>query len=360
MPLDGLQAGFASPDAVRKSPPTALNMDSFGFVIHPLDARKDVARKYRLLGCLPTAWIHFISRYFPAVYISHVTGIRSTSSGKEIEGWLVSCPLTTRRLMTLPLEVAYKKIVRAGVLAQNLGSKIVGLGAFTSVVGDAGLTIAKNLTVPVTTGNSYTVAVTVRALFEAARRQGIDPCGEAGAVVGAAGAIGRACARLIGSRVTEMLLVGPSIDRLEEVRRELHAAGISRVRITQELGAVRDARLIVTAASSRRPIVESEHLSEKAVVCDVARPFNVSESARSERTDLRIVNGGMVKVPGPVDFGFDFGMPPGMAFACMAESMILALEGKYENYTIGRKISLEKVAEIDRMAAKHGFTTVLA
>jgi predicted amino acid dehydrogenase len=129
--------------------------------------------------------------------------------------------------------------------------------------------------------------------------------------------------------------------------------------VTREFSALREARLIVTAASSRHPIIGPEHLSQESVICDVARPFNVAQSARRERTDLRIINGGMVKVPGPVDFGFNFGMPPGMAFACMAETMILALEGKYENYTLGRNISPQQVAEIDRMGSKHGFMTVL-
>jgi hypothetical protein len=63
----------------------------------------------------------------------------------------------------------------------------------------------------------------------------------------------------------------------------------------------------------------------------------------------------MVEVPGPVDFGFDFGFPPGRAYACMAETMILALEGRYESFTLGKKIQLERVEEIARLGAKHGF-----
>jgi len=63
----------------------------------------------------------------------------------------------------------------------------------------------------------------------------------------------------------------------------------------------------------------------------------------------------MVEVPGPVDFGFDFGFPPKMAYACMAEVMILALEGRYESYTLGRDITVEQVEEIASLAAKHGF-----
>ena len=71
-------------------------------------------------------------------------------------------------MMTVPLPVAYQKIVQTGQLAQKLGAQILGMGAFTSVVGDAGITIAERLSIPVTTGNSYTVATAVQAIRVAA------------------------------------------------------------------------------------------------------------------------------------------------------------------------------------------------
>jgi len=63
----------------------------------------------------------------------------------------------------------------------------------------------------------------------------------------------------------------------------------------------------------------------------------------------------VLDVPGPVDFGFNFGFPPGKAYACMAETMILALEGRYECFSIGKETSLDRVQEIAGLAAKHGF-----
>jgi predicted amino acid dehydrogenase len=63
----------------------------------------------------------------------------------------------------------------------------------------------------------------------------------------------------------------------------------------------------------------------------------------------------MVDVPGPVDFHFDFGFPPGKAYACMAETMALALEGRLEDYTVGKHITRERVEEIAAIATKHGF-----
>jgi predicted amino acid dehydrogenase len=73
------------------------------------------------------------------------------------------------------------------------------------------------------------------------------------------------------------------------------------------------------------------------------------------RDDILVIDGGMVDVPGPVDFHFNFGFPPGKSYACMAETIALALEGRFEDYTLGRHITRERVDEITAIADKHGF-----
>jgi homoaconitase/3-isopropylmalate dehydratase large subunit len=56
-----------------------------------------------------------------------------------------------------------------------------------------------------------------------------------------------------------------------------------------------------------------------------------------------------------VNFHFDFGFPEGKAYACIAETMALALEGRFEDYTTGKEIMLARVREITAIAEKHGF-----
>ncbi|MGC8861944.1 MAG: shikimate dehydrogenase, partial [Armatimonadota bacterium] len=68
-----------------------------------------------------------------------------------------------------------------------------------------------------------------------------------------------------------------------------------------------------------------------------------------------VIEGGVVEVPGDVNFNFDFGFPPKTAYACMSETMMLALEGRYECFTLGKNVSLAQVEETQRLAAKHGF-----
>jgi fatty aldehyde-generating acyl-ACP reductase len=67
---------------------------------------------------------------------------------------VISLPVNTKTFFQLPEKRVYRKIIETGRLAEKLGAKILGLGAYTSVVGDAGLTVARVLDVPVTTGDS--------------------------------------------------------------------------------------------------------------------------------------------------------------------------------------------------------------
>lgn len=184
-------------------------MDTFAFIIHPVDPKRDVSRKFPLLGrMLNEKQIDFFSTFFPPVYISEIEGIRSDATGKEIKGWFVACPYTPTRMMELPEQAVYRKIIQTGRLSEKLGAQMLGLGAFTSVVGDAGITIAKKLDVPVTTGDSYTVIVAVEAIREAAAIMGISLKNASAVVVGATGAIGQVCADMLADDVDRLYLIG--------------------------------------------------------------------------------------------------------------------------------------------------------
>ncbi len=328
--------------------------DTFAFIIHPIDPKGDVGRKYPLLGKFPESIIDYFCAFWPPVYLSQIEGIRSAQSGKELIGWFVAAPYTPKRMLSTPERAVYRKIVQTGRLAESLGARILGLGAFTSVVGDAGITIARHLDIPVTTGDSYTVAIAVQAIREASALMGI-PLNEArAAVVGATGAIGSLCAQLLAQDVASLMLIGRRAEALETVR-ERCEGGRAYIATSTELAAMHRADLILAVTSAIGAIIQPQHLKPGAVVLDVARPRDVSKAVAAQREDVLVIEGGMVEVPGEVNFHFNFGFPPGKAYACMAETMALALEGRYEDYTLGKQIEIERVREIEAIATRHGF-----
>lgn len=331
-------------------------MDTFAFIIHPIDPKKDVSRKFPVLGkVLSENQINFFSTFFPPLYISEIEGVTSAATGKQIKGWFLACPYTPKRMLELPEKVVYKKIIQTGQMAEKLGAQILGLGAFTSVVGDAGITIARELDVPVTTGDSYTVFLAVEALRQAALAMDIHFESATTAVVGATGSIGRVCAELLSQQTGEVYLVGRRSEALEVLREQLQHGARARLHTSTSMDVLRHAQLILTVTSSLHDVIRPEDLQSGAVVCDVARPRDVSAMVAAARNDILVIDGGMVDVPGPVDFHFNFGFPSGKSYACMAETMALALEGRFEDYTLGKQLTAERVNEIARIAGKHGF-----
>jgi predicted amino acid dehydrogenase len=258
-------------------------------------------------------------------------------------------------MMELPERTVYRKIIQTGRMAEKLGADILGLGAFTSVVGDAGVTIANALDVPVTTGDSYTVLVAVEAIREAACIMDIPLRSATAAVVGATGAIGQVCAELLADDVERLYLIGRRQDALEELRDRLKVRSRAELIVSTKMDVLSDVQLILTVTSAIHDVIRPEYLQPGSVVCDVARPRDVSAMVAAVRDDILVIDGGMVDVPGSVDFHFNFGFPPGKAYACMAETIALALEGRFEDYTLGKHLTRERVEEIGLIAKKHGF-----
>ena len=331
-------------------------MDSFAFIIHPIDPKRDVSRKFPLLGRVCSeGFINFGSTFFPPILLSEVEGITSKATGKVLKGWLIACPLTAARMLELDERIVYHKIIQTGRLAERLGADILGLGAFTSVVGDGGISVARALDIPVTTGDAYTIAVAIQAIRKAAELMEIDLANTTAAVVGATGAIGQVCTQLMADDVPALYLIGRDETKLRELQVELQPNHKAKLSVHTDLKALRDAKVILTVSSAVDAIIQPEYLQPGSVICDVARPRDVAASVAAQRQDVLVIDGGMVDVPGSANFNFDFGFPPGKAYACMAETITLALEGRFEDYTLGKDISRERVDEINQMAEKHGF-----
>jgi predicted amino acid dehydrogenase len=325
----------------------------FAFIVHPLNT-DDIFRKFSFLKSWPDAWVKTAIRAFPPVMTSHISGISSPYG--SVSGCFVGVVLTSQQMLELPPEITLRKIIAAGKKAARAGAKIVGLGAMTAVVGDAGITIARNLDIAVTTGNSYTVATALEGTEKAASLMGIDINKAEVAILGATGSIGSVCARILARKVNYLTVIARNVPQLEKLaERILDETGLA-VKVTPNVKeAVKKADIIIAVSSAAESLIDPDDLKPGAVVCDVARPRDVSVKVAEKRDDVLIIEGGVVEIPGDVNFNFNFGFPPKTAYACMAETMILALEKRYENFSLGRDLTVSQIDEISTLAAKHGF-----
>jgi len=265
----------------------------------------------------------------------------------------------------------------------------------------------RDLDTPLTTGNNYTVVSAVNAVLKASKKLNFSSKNSTAAIVGATGSIGKGISQLLSKDVSRLLLIGnpknkkSSINRLYRVAGEIYSylsklknsnykfnknsigsklseynlpdyrADIHRfiefaqnlenkdtpILITTDINEVLPlANIIVSATSTTDILIRPDNLRQGAVVCDISRPGNVSKELLKLRPDILVIDGGVVEVPGRPSLGWNFGFDKGLAYACMAETMMLALEHRYENMSIGSSgVNLDNILYMKKLAEKHGF-----
>ncbi len=355
----GLEPRLLSPNGPRRK-------SRFAFVIHPLSQK--FFSNVEPLGVVarhsPSPVVDAMEKalaYAPPFIYTHVTGIKSPT-GAEAEGWLISVGGTPKEMMAHNPEFTYAQLLKAADMARKLGAQVMGLGAFTKVVGDAGVTVAKKASLPVTTGNSYSASGALWAAHEAIDQLGIAEVDEEGRirgkamVVGATGAIGSVCARLLALASDELWLVSPESAKLLALKHEIEQDNPrAKLHVAATPGGhLREMDVIVTATSGAgKRVLDIMAVKPGCVITDVARPLDLSAEDVAKRPDVLVVESGEIELPGEVKMR-NIGLPTGVVYACMAETVVLALEGRYETFTVGRNIEWEKVKEIYRLGLKHG------
>jgi len=165
------------------------------------------------------------------------------------------------------------------------------------------------------------------------------------------------CARLLAQAIQDVVLIAPRPEKLIELKKTIEAETPgARVVIATDAGPhLPAADLVVTTTTAiGEKVIDVLKLKPGCVVCDVARPPDVTEDDARLRPDVLVIESGEVLLPGEPNFGFNIGLPPGVAYACLAETALLAMEGRFENFTLGRNIQMERVKEIYRLFKKHG------
>src|SRR5690606_24513397 len=155
-----------------------------------------------------------------------------------------------------------------------------------SIVGDGGITIANNLNIAVTTGNTYTVASAFEATKKACNLLGKTLKESEVAIVGATGSIGKVCAELACREAEKVILIGRNIDRLLEIKVQLDEKYGKYVGITCSSNlkdALENSDVVITVTNSVGDIIKPEYIKSGAVVCDVARPRDVSKLVQEKR-----------------------------------------------------------------------------
>ena len=244
-------------------------------------------------------------------------------------------------------------LVQQGVdVAASLGCQCVALGQFTSIVTRRGRNIlARGM--GITSGNNFTAAIAVNAIRTVQAHNGMTPSDSDLAIVGATGDIGRVCAQILGPDYQATLLVGSG--RASSRNRLIHLARQLGADWSSDLSKVVNSSVVVCATNCIDSPLTSEHLATGAIVCDVSVPETLSPTTVPRRPDLKLIRGGVVRLPFAEDLGIPgLPLPRGYVYGCLAEGVLLGFEG-LRNSVFAGPSSTSKVCQLEAMGRRHAF-----
>jgi len=341
------------------------NIRRFAFVIHPL-SQNYIRNAFPIPKSTPKFVmdkVETLAAHMPPMVYCKMENIISPT-GAEAEGWLISVGGTPKEMLSRSPEFTYRRLLHASRIAEKMGAQIMGLGAFTKVVGDAGVTVARRSSLPITTGNSYSASGALWAAADAMRRMGLLTINKHNKkvaaktmVIGASGSIGSVSARLLAMSFDEVYLAGRTLSKLDELKASiLKETPDAKVFTTIDYNdLLSDMDMIVTSTSGAgKEILDIMKVKPGCVITDVARPLDLPAEDVAKRPDVLVIESGEIDLPTKVKGLKSIGLPPNVIYACLAETIVLALEGRFEVFTVGRDTEWEKVKEIYKLGLKHG------
>jgi len=174
-------------------------------------------------------------------------------------------------------------------------------------------------------------------------------------VIGATGSIGSVCCRLLATTFTEVCMVDRNSAKLLALKESILAEFPSvTIHISTNANKFIDNTDVMVIAKSgdghKKPDIKK--VKSGCVIADVARPLCLSSSDIKKRPDVFVIESGEIELPGEPEMK-SIGLPDNVVYANLAETIVLALEGRFENYTSGVDIEWQKVKEIYKLGLKH-------
>lgn len=331
------------------SPPV---QEGFAFLVHPRDD-EDVYIKYPFFRHMPKPLRMWILRHLWPVVLSRVEGMRDVN-GKPIPGWILTLAIPPSFILKHQ-DVAIKKIIQAISLAHKLGAEIFGLGAFTSSITKAGSLLTAQA-VPVTSGHTYTALVTIQDIKtiiaeRQARGEEIHI-----AIVGATGSIGSTVSRLLmrDALFDSITLIGRTKSHMERLLADISTYDTSHVKTSYSIHDIGNANIIIVTTSAVGFIISPDQIMRGVSVYDITQPKNIDPLyIQKHRQDIHWVDGGLVALPPAIRLHFNFRIPPHTAFACLAETMLIAAGNLHEDFT--GPVSIKNINLLEKTARSLGF-----
>jgi fatty aldehyde-generating acyl-ACP reductase len=327
-------------------------MNSFAFFISP-KTFKQIADFWPIAKILPASLLHpFLKNNLP-FKVAHIK--IHPSSKKEILGHFIITNILPEENNSLNENALLNKIISAAHIAQHLNAGIMGLDRYSAIAAEKGLPFDKGLKIPLTSGSAYNAWSIFEGIYRIVRNRKIDFARLSLAIIGATNSIGSLCARKFSEIFSRMIIYANEKEQLQDLKQSLNQLNPVEVIIEQDIHkTINDAEVVVVTTDIKNDSLELKEFKQNAVVCDGSCNMDILSKAGA-RQDITIFAGGLIKAPFGVDKRASLGLPQDIISASLAETMLLTLEEKLVDYSMGDNINLDQMEEIADIAARHGF-----
>jgi amino acid adenylation domain-containing protein len=318
-------------------------------------------------------------------------------TGERVNLKVIGIPLTGKQIEEMmgdeSKNILLDRIDDAVQMAHSNGCTMVGMGGYTSIV-TLNCTTAATTDIALTSGNGFTTALAIEGVENLATKKGLQLKDSDIAIVGAKGNIGSICAHIMAQNARSITLIGKdkSDEKLLDIAYEIIRTSLingspmgARIAKSQAFAQVSDdtaelytllqsefehnapisigdsldelssAHIVITATNAAQPIIFPHHLSQKTqIICDIATPNDVDVSVSTACPWIDLMLGGLATLPNTQVNLHGTRLPENHVYGCVAETMLLGLEGIHENFSFG-SMSPHHVHAIGKAAKKHDF-----
>ncbi len=327
-------------------------------------------------------------------YPYHISKLQG-KKGNEINVVYLGIPLTSQSFYNA-IKIGKRsdiiaRIQRAIDWANERNAKVVGLGQFTSIITENGLRLKSKKAV-LTTGNAFTAQVTIEAISKSLQEKSIEIHNASFGIVGAAGNIMSVITKVLSKKAKHLTLIfnhsiwdikknvtviadllqfmskfhpekevrsflSDNIDNASPKEIVQNPLVQNFIKVDTKLNTMSYCDVVLSGTNATEAFIEGFQLNPNVIAVDLAVPPNIKvDSLWSTQTYIK---GGIIQLP--VIDGKEqvldsaiFPLKAGESYACMAETMGLALHNYKGSHLIG-DIDIESVDSVNSILKLQGF-----
>ena len=305
-------------------------------------------------------------------FAPYVQRTLASSEGVSTDVLLMAAPIDSAHMAKYlrdPMERGkiVAKIQRAIDYAFEMGVQTVGLGQFTSIISNNGLELDSR-GMNLTTGNSFTAALSLEAGLSLVKARGIDIKTLKVGIVGAAGNIMSTSAQFMSSKVKELhlyyhtpweqsekwqvalkelvrVMTPEALDWKEELKKQMDSGFLG---LHADLKAIEECDLIFVGTNDPGLKFAPELFKANAIIVDASVPSHFDREFKLKRPDITVCLGGIASFPLSPEKTVQaissnvIPVPPGESFACLAETIMMSWMG-LKGYSHIGPLTLESI-----------------